>query len=156
MKLKEHPEYHIFRNGAILSNPKSKFHKPQFVKGWVNENGYIRLGIKRKKYYLHRLLASNFIPNPHNYKEVDHINGDTLDNRLENLRWADRYIQTQNTRVSKNNKLGHKNICYDKKNKCYCFYKGLNDIYYRKTFKTLKEALCYKYIFTLKMRAGLV
>ena len=34
MKLKEHPEYHIFRNGAILSNPKSKFHKPQFVKGW--------------------------------------------------------------------------------------------------------------------------
>lgn len=157
MKVIDNPEYHIFRNGAILSNPKSKFHKPTFLKPHINENGYKRVTLSnRKKYYVHRLLAIHFIPNPHNYTEVDHINRDTLDNRLENLRWADRYIQSQNVGVSKNNKLGYKNISYCKKNNNYEYKKTINHIRYDKYFKTLKEALCYKYIFTLKMRAGLV
>ena len=36
----------------------------------------------------HRLVALTFIPNPENKKEVDHINCDRSDNRVENLRWA--------------------------------------------------------------------
>ena len=34
-----------------------------------------------------RLLAFTFIPNPNNYNIVEHINHNTLDDRLENLRW---------------------------------------------------------------------
>lgn len=45
-------------------------------------------GLKSKYYTIHRLLAEHFIPNPQNKAEVNHINGDKHDNRLENLEWA--------------------------------------------------------------------
>ena len=41
-----------------------------------------------KTFYIHRLLAEAFIPNPENKLYVDHINTITYDNRLENLRWV--------------------------------------------------------------------
>ena len=40
--------------------------------------------------YVHRLVAKAFIPNPHNYEQVDHINNDRSDNRVSNLRWMPR------------------------------------------------------------------
>ena len=38
--------------------------------------------------YLHRYLATKFIPNPENKPCVNHINGNKSDNRIENLEWA--------------------------------------------------------------------
>lgn len=40
--------------------------------------------------YVHRLVAQAFIPNPDNLEQVDHINSDRRDNRVENLRWLSR------------------------------------------------------------------
>lgn len=42
---------------------------------------------------------------------IDHINGDSTDNRIENLREASLSQNQQNKRVSKNNKLGVKGVC---------------------------------------------
>lgn len=49
---------------------------------------YARVKINGKKYRVHRLVASIFIPNPDNKPYVDHIDGDRYNNRADNLRWV--------------------------------------------------------------------
>ena len=45
---------------------------------------------KRKIKYIHRLVAEAFVPNPNNYKEVNHKDNDPSNNNVDNLEWCDR------------------------------------------------------------------
>ena len=66
--------------------------------GYKHHSGYIvvDIGTPRKHYMVHRLIAEEFIPNPHNLPFVDHINRVRDDNRVENLRWVDRKTNNDN------------------------------------------------------------
>ena len=75
---------------------------------------------------------------------MDHIDRDKLNNNLENLRWVNKRENCENRPINKNNKCGHKNICYDDKNKRYNFCKMIKGIKHQKYFKTLEEAVEYK------------
>jgi len=69
--------------------------------------------VKDKKPYtvrVHRLVALAFLPNPDNKPEIDHINRDGMDNRLENLRWSSRADNAINTK-DRINITGHRHIC---------------------------------------------
>lgn len=59
-----------------------------------NQNG-------RKEVRIHRLVASTFIPNPENKPQVDHINGNTLDNRVSNLKWVTNFENSRNPNTSR-------------------------------------------------------
>lgn len=55
--------------------------------------GYITYHLKNKEgkikiRKLHRLVAETFLPNPNNYPVVNHINGNKLDNSIDNLEWC--------------------------------------------------------------------
>jgi len=68
----------------------------------TNPDGYQTVKYKNKYYKVHRLVAELFIPNPENKPEVDHINRNRNDNRVQNLRWATR---SENMKNMKNNKM---------------------------------------------------
>lgn len=80
-------------------NNSKKLYKGQMIKPQLNhqEQGYFIVGLsknnKRKCYYIHRLVAEHFIENPKNKPEVNHKDGNKLNNRIDNLEWATREEQ---------------------------------------------------------------
>lgn len=49
---------------------------------WINNNTL------RKKFYVHRLVANTFLPNPLNKEQVNHKDGNKSNNNVDNLEWV--------------------------------------------------------------------
>lgn len=71
--------------------------------------GYIRCSLNCKSYLKHRIVALQFIPNPENYQEIDHINHDKTDYHILNLKWCSRSENQKNRTVAN----GKKYVFYD-------------------------------------------
>ena len=96
--------YSINRLTLEIRNNKTN----RILNGCVNKYGYRTIGLNNKKYLYHRIIAQIFIPNPDNLPDIDHINHDKLDNKIENLRWVSK--QDNNMNKTKCNKSTSYNL----------------------------------------------
>lgn len=76
-------DYIISEDGNIINAHTGRILKPRY-----NNKGYGRVQIGGKDYFIHRLVANQYIPNPENKEQVNHIDGDKRNNAVSNLEWV--------------------------------------------------------------------
>ena len=72
---------------------------------WIDKGGYVKCSMNRKAYLKHRIIAQQFIPNPNNLPQIDHIDNDKTNNSITNLRWCSASMNLKN-------RSGHKGYQY--------------------------------------------
>ena len=79
------PRIMVSNMGYVVSCKRGE---PYPLKVCYNNSGYQMVNVSRPPQYVHRLVAETWIPNPNHHEQVNHINGDKTDNRVENLEWV--------------------------------------------------------------------
>lgn len=82
---------------------KKRFKKPKLIHPSLNHNGYYKVTLSKdgtpSYVRIHRLVGESFIPNPNNYQCLDHIDTNTKNNHINNLRWCT-LKENQNNTIS--------------------------------------------------------
>lgn len=78
--------YQISNIGQVKRKDTGKILKNNIRNGYE----YVTLCVngQRKKFYVHRLVAIAFIPNPNSYEQVNHKDGNKSNNKVDNLEWC--------------------------------------------------------------------
>jgi hypothetical protein len=134
---------YIISNTGIIFNVKKCFR----VKLTIDKvRGYVVFGLmdkigKRHTKLLHIEMGKMFLINPESKRCIDHIDCNTSNNDLSNLRWSTHSQNNQNKSMSKNNTTGVKGVTFDKKSgkfRAQIQIDGIN--IYLGLFTTLEEA----------------
>ena len=83
--------YRVSNEGVLVSTPRQGT-KGGVVKRHKMKRGYEEYHLfkdcKLQHEYVHQLLAKHFIPNPEDKPYINHIDGNPLNNALDNLEWV--------------------------------------------------------------------
>ena len=113
-KLKELLDYNP-KTGLFTWKVYKKCVTKGSVAGSIKNTGYLSIGINYKTYTAHRLAWLYVYGSTP--KNIDHINGNKLDNRLENLRECSISENAKNMKITKRNTSGVKGVNFDKYHK---------------------------------------
>jgi hypothetical protein len=136
-ELDEFPGYFITNCGRVWTNYYNKFMINQIRKGYARIN--LKKDGKTKQMFVHRLVALAFIPNYENKKEVNHIDGDKLNNNVKNLEWC---TPKENTKHAYDNGFNKNVIAATKKSNSKRVLDTRSGLYY----DSAKEAAECKHI----------
>ena len=140
-------EYQINQFGEIRTLKNSpKLKKFDILKPQLNNrNGYVYQMLykngKPKLVRIHRLVAKAFIPNPNNFIQVNHIDGNKQNNNASNLEWCDQHYnmkhayktglqkpsEKQRKAIINSNKLKQKKVCQIKDGKIINIFSGISE-----------------------------
>lgn len=76
-------DYEVTRDGQVINKHNGHIKKPQ-----PNQKGYLRVWMSGKMVFVHRLVATIYVPNPDNKPQVNHKDGNKLNNSADNLEWV--------------------------------------------------------------------
>lgn len=85
--------YEVDATGNIYSLLQTASRRKGILKQYQNESGYLKVNLydengKCKKLYVHRVVATAFIPNPENKPNVNHKDVNVKNNDVSNLEWC--------------------------------------------------------------------
>lgn len=97
--------YQVSNYGNVKSLKYRHHNKISLLKKYKSSNYYrVALGKAHKKFFIHRLVAEAFIPNPHNLPFINHKDENGLNNYFKNLEWCTQSYNinygTRNERVA--------------------------------------------------------
>lgn len=93
---------------------KSRLAKIGNIAGSLHNNGYYSICINNKQYLAHR-LAWLYISGEMPKNNIDHIDNNKINNKINNLREATKSQNEFNTKLRNNNSSGFKGVCLDKR-----------------------------------------
>ena len=125
-KIKVNPEFLISKQGTIYS---LKNHEIKKINN--NPHGYSRICLPtaenpNKKFYVHRLVAEAYIPNPTNYEQVNHIDLNKHNNNVDNLEWCSQSMNIKHN-VKHNTRLSRKVQQFDTDNNLLNTFASVKD-----------------------------
>ena len=81
--------YEVSNHGQIRNAKTKKIRKQNLLKkGYCFVSGSLGSRNKKKTFKVHRAVAETFIPNPNNLPEINHEDGNKLNNYVNNLKWC--------------------------------------------------------------------
>ncbi len=147
--------YDVTPEGLVINTTTNYVLKPKH-----NSSQYCYVRMKGKNYYIHRLVASKYIPNPENKPQVNHKDGNKDNNHVDNLEWTtakenkthavDHNLVASGTQIS-HSRLTEEDVRFIRANakktmkmkdlatKYHVSAKTIRDIVYRRTWNHISD-----------------
>ncbi len=152
--------YKISNKGNIKS--LSRFHVPKdrILTGFKSNNGYVCIELSKEgfssRFYVHRIMAIAFLPNPYNKPNINHKDGVRNNNNLDNIEWCTQKENIQHAhrtglaRVGIGEKQAHSKLKTNNINKIRSMYrtgaytmKEIGDIY-KVSYQSISDVVNFR------------